>query len=40
MSNKQPTKFLDTDGDGFVDMKLMANNTKIIIQSWLTEKYL
>jgi len=26
MSNKQPTKFLDANGDGFADMKLMANN--------------
>jgi hypothetical protein len=40
MSNKQPTKFLDADGDGFKDMKLIANNQKIMIQSWLNEKYL
>lgn len=26
MANKQPTKFLDVDGDGIADAKLMANN--------------
>ena len=41
MSNKQPTKFLDTDGDGVVDNpKLLLGRSKTLVQAWKCERYL
>lgn len=41
MSNMNPTKFLDEDGDGVVDdVKLMQNNQRVMIQSFYNERYL